>query len=61
VEAVVARQQGKVAWSNNTQERLRSHSCGGVLEHLHRSPASRKRRQKGNPAPGGITELVSAL
>jgi hypothetical protein len=29
--------------------------CGGGLEYLHRSPASRKRRQKGNPVPGGIT------
>jgi hypothetical protein len=30
--------------------------CGGGLEYLHRRPASRKRRQKGNPVPGGITE-----
>jgi hypothetical protein len=29
--------------------------CGGGLEYLHRSPASRKRLQKGNPLPGGIT------
>jgi hypothetical protein len=29
--------------------------CGGGLEYLHRSPTSRKRRQKGNPVPGGIT------
>jgi hypothetical protein len=28
--------------------------CGGGLEYLHRCPASRKRRQKGNPVPGGI-------
>jgi hypothetical protein len=27
--------------------------CGGELEYLHRSPATRKRRQKGNPVPGG--------
>jgi hypothetical protein len=27
--------------------------CGGGLEYLHHSPASRKRRQKGNPVPGG--------
>jgi hypothetical protein len=26
--------------------------CGGGLEYLHSSPASRKRRQKGNPVPG---------
>jgi hypothetical protein len=26
--------------------------CGGGLECLHRSPASRKRRQKGNSLPG---------
>jgi hypothetical protein len=29
--------------------------CGGGLEYLHRSPVGRKRRQKGNPVPGGIT------
>jgi hypothetical protein len=29
--------------------------CGGRLEYLHRSPASRRRRRKGNPVPGGIT------
>jgi hypothetical protein len=29
--------------------------CGGGLEYLHRCPASRKRQQKGNPVPGGIT------
>jgi hypothetical protein len=28
---------------------------GGGLEYLHRSPASRKTRRKGNPVPGGIT------
>jgi hypothetical protein len=28
---------------------------GGGIEYFHRSPASRKRRQKGNPVPGGIT------
>jgi hypothetical protein len=28
---------------------------GGELEYHHRSPASRKRRRKGNPVPGGIT------
>jgi hypothetical protein len=32
-----------------------SFSCGGRLVHLHRSPASRKVRRKGNPVPGGIT------
>jgi hypothetical protein len=35
--------------------RVHASSCGGGLEYLHRSPASRKRRQKGNPVPGGIT------
>jgi hypothetical protein len=25
------------------------------MEYLHRSPASRKRRRKGNPVPGGIS------
>jgi hypothetical protein len=29
--------------------------CGGGLEYLHRSPASRRRRWKGNPVPGGVT------
>jgi hypothetical protein len=29
--------------------------CGGGVEYLHRSPASRRRRRKGNPVPGGIT------
>jgi hypothetical protein len=28
--------------------------CGGGLEHLHRSPESRKMRWEGNPVPGGI-------
>jgi hypothetical protein len=28
---------------------------GGGLEYLHHSPASRRRRRKGNPVPGGIT------
>jgi hypothetical protein len=28
---------------------------GGRLEYLHRSPANRRRRRKGNPVPGGIT------
>jgi hypothetical protein len=26
--------------------------CGGRLQHPHRSPASRKRRQKGTQCPG---------
>jgi hypothetical protein len=29
-------------------------SCGGRLEYLHRCSASRKRRWKGDPVPGGI-------
>jgi hypothetical protein len=29
--------------------------CGGGIESLHRSPASRKRRRKVNPMPGGIS------
>jgi hypothetical protein len=28
---------------------------GGVWEYAHRSPASRRRRRKGKPVPGGIT------
>jgi hypothetical protein len=31
--------------------------CGGGSEYLHRSPESRKRRQKGSPVLGGITGL----
>jgi hypothetical protein len=27
----------------------------GGFEYLHRSPASRRRRRKGNPVPGSIT------
>jgi hypothetical protein len=37
---------------NRTDENF---PCGGGLEYLHRGPASGKRRQKGNPAPGGIS------
>jgi hypothetical protein len=36
---------------------LSTNPCGGGLEYLHRSPASRKRRQKRNPVAGGITGL----
>jgi hypothetical protein len=28
---------------------------GGRFDYLHHSPASRRRRLKGNPVPGGIT------
>jgi hypothetical protein len=28
--------------------------CGGRLKYLRRSPASRRRRRKRNPVPGGI-------
>jgi hypothetical protein len=28
---------------------------GGGFEYLHRIPASRRRRRKGNPVPGDIT------
>jgi hypothetical protein len=33
--------------------------CRGGLEYLPRSDASRKRRRKGNPVPGGITVIKS--
>jgi hypothetical protein len=33
--------------------------CGGGVEYLHRSLASRRRRRKGAPVPGGITGLPS--
>jgi hypothetical protein len=29
--------------------------CGGGVQYLHRTLASRRRRRKGNPVPGGIT------
>jgi hypothetical protein len=32
-----------------------SNLCGGGVEYLHRSPASRRRRRKGNPVTGGTT------
>jgi hypothetical protein len=32
-----------------------SSTCRCGLEYLHRSPASRRRRRKGNPVPKGIT------
>jgi hypothetical protein len=32
--------------------------CGGGIEYLHRSPASRKRRRKGNPVPGDLGNPV---
>jgi hypothetical protein len=35
--------------------------CGGWLEYLHRSPASRRRRQKGSPVPGGYKYRGLAL
>jgi hypothetical protein len=34
---------------------MQSDPRGGGLEYLHRGHASRKRRQKGNPVPGGLT------
>jgi hypothetical protein len=34
---------------------IKSVSCGGGSEYLHSSPASRKRRRKVNPVPGGIS------
>jgi hypothetical protein len=35
--------------------------CGGGFEYLHRSPASRRRRRKGNPVPGGYKYWDLAL
>jgi DNA-binding Lrp family transcriptional regulator len=32
-----------------------SYPCGGGVEYPHRSPASGRRRRKGNPVPGGIS------
>jgi hypothetical protein len=37
-----------------TQDQV-SLPCGGGVEYLHRRPASRRRRLKGNPVPGCIT------
>jgi hypothetical protein len=36
---------------------MREFPCGGGVQYLHRSPASRRRRRKGNPVPGGIIGL----
>jgi hypothetical protein len=35
-----------------TEHNHTSDPCGGAIEYLHRSPASRKSRRKGNPVPG---------
>jgi hypothetical protein len=37
------------ACSDQTEVRV---SCGGRVQYLHRSPASRTRQRKGNPVPG---------
>jgi hypothetical protein len=37
-------------WGNGVSD-----PCGGGFEYLYRSPASGKRRRKGNPVPGVIT------
>jgi hypothetical protein len=43
-------------WSNvDISHRATCITCGGGAEYFHRSPASRRRRQKGNPVPGDIT------
>jgi hypothetical protein len=39
---------------NNTSSSV-STTHGGGFEYLHRNPDSRRRRQNGNPVPGGIT------
>jgi hypothetical protein len=36
-------------------------ACEGRLEYLHRSPASRKRRRKGNPVPRGLAFQVGRV
>jgi hypothetical protein len=46
----------RVQISDNVSKFTETHDpCGGGLEYLHRCPPSRKKRDKGNPVPGGIT------
>jgi hypothetical protein len=42
-------------YKQGTSLELSSILCGGGFKYLHRSPASRRKRRKGNPVPGGIT------
>jgi hypothetical protein len=42
-------------YNENKWDKMVSLQCGGGFEYLHRSPASRRRRRKGNPVSGGIT------
>jgi hypothetical protein len=35
-----------------------TNECTHSTEYLHCNPASHKKRQKGNPVPGGITETI---
>jgi hypothetical protein len=46
----------KTNWPTNlrSQNQLRTSRCGGGIKHINRSPASRKKRPKGNPVPKGI-------
>jgi hypothetical protein len=39
---------------------VKSFPLVGRFEYFHRSPASRRRRRKGNPVPGGITGPLCA-
>jgi hypothetical protein len=49
-------QTHRVSFWKDTDGICKHNLCGGWLEHLHRSPASRRRRRRGNPVPEGITE-----
>jgi hypothetical protein len=44
-----------------TMELIQSTPCGGGVECLHRSPARRRSRRKGNPVPGGYKYRDLAL
>jgi hypothetical protein len=44
-------------YKSSGRDQIPANPCGGDgLEYLHRNPASRKTRLKGNPVPEGITE-----
>jgi hypothetical protein len=47
--------QHKKKTSNNRRSMYLWVACGRRLKYLHRNPASRRRRRKGIPVPGGIT------
>jgi hypothetical protein len=55
LEMVLSTRSVQRSYKEDTWGNRVSDPCGGGIKYLHRSPASRKRRRKGNPVPGGIT------